>query len=195
MCTNIRPVRGPQGSLKCQIFRNWPATLGVTTVGTLVTLVDPAFKKRVQVSAGSASVCAVFCELEWAATAEVLSARESVWEKLVRKKKWKRLASEQEEADGGNETDAEVIGVCHRPGRAVPDTGCAKTLIGRNAPKRHVEATGKQPRWVSKVRPVRLRILTTAPSYHREQWSWTGTWESRRSALLHMWSQAIPSCC
>ena len=54
-------------------------------------------------------------------------------------------------------TDADVIGVCHRPGSAVPDTGCAKTLIGRSALKRHVEASGKEPRWVSNVRPVRFR--------------------------------------
>ena len=29
--------------------------------------------------------------------------------------------------------DAEVLGVCHRPGCAVPDTRCPKTLFGRRA--------------------------------------------------------------
>ena len=46
---------------------------------------------------------------------------------------------------------------CHRPGCAVPDTGCVKTLIGRSALRPHVEASGKELRWISEVRPVRFR--------------------------------------
>ena len=45
--------------------------------------------------------------------------------------------TEQKEAD--DETDAEALGVCHRPGCAVPDTGCAKTRSGRSA---HPALTG-----------------------------------------------------
>ena len=65
------------------------------------------------------------------AIADVLSAHESHLEKLVREKRWKRLALEQIEADEGNQSDAEVLGVCHRLGRTAPDTGCAKTLLDR----------------------------------------------------------------
>ena len=42
---------------------------------------------------------------------------------------------------------------------AVPDTGCAKTLTGQSALKRHVEVSGKEPRWLSNVRPVRFSGL------------------------------------
>ena len=51
-----------------------------------------------------------------------------------------RLTLEQNEAD--DQSDAEVLGVCHRPGCAVPDTGCAKTLIGQSALKSRVEVSG-----------------------------------------------------
>ena len=64
----------------------------------------------------------------------------------MREERWKRLALEQNEADEGDQSDAEVLGVCHRPGCAVPDTGCAKTLIGQSALKRHVEVSGTASR-------------------------------------------------
>ena len=60
----------------------------------------------------------------------------------MKEERWKRLTLEQNEADEGDQSDAEVLGVCHRPGCAVPDTGCAKTLIGQSALKRHVDVSG-----------------------------------------------------
>ena len=75
----------------------------------------------------------------------------------TKEERWKRLALEQIEADESNQSDADVHGVCHRPGCAVPDTGCAKTLIGQSALKRHVEVGGREPRWLSDVRPVKFR--------------------------------------
>ena len=75
----------------------------------------------------------------------------------TKEERWKRLALEQTEADESDQSDAEVHGVCHRPGCAVPDTGCAKTLIGQSALKRHVEVSGREPRWLSDVRQVKFR--------------------------------------
>ena len=60
----------------------------------------------------------------------------------MKREHWKRLALEQNEADESDQSDAEVLGVCHRPGCAVLDTACAKTLIGQSALKRHVEVQG-----------------------------------------------------
>ena len=104
-------------------------------------------KKRAQASGGGAGVRAVSCDLELTAIADVLLAHESHLENLVRADRWKRLALEQNEADEGNQTDAEVLGGCHRPGCAVPDTVRAKRLIGQSALKRHVEVSGKGPLW------------------------------------------------
>ena len=75
----------------------------------------------------------------------------------MRKERWKRISLEQKEAEEGNQSDAEVLGVCHRPGCAVPDTECAKTLIGESALRRHVVVSRKEPRWLSDVRPVKFR--------------------------------------
>ena len=46
---------------------------------------------------------------------------------------------EQKVADEDDHSYAEILGVCHRAGCAVPDTGSAKTLMVQSAPKRHVE--------------------------------------------------------
>ena len=75
----------------------------------------------------------------------------------MREERWKRLSLEQNEADEGDQSDAKVPGVCHRSGCAVPDTDCAKTLIGQSAPKGHVKVSGREPRWHSNVRPVKFR--------------------------------------
>ena len=75
----------------------------------------------------------------------------------MREERWKRISLEHKEAGEGNRSDAEVLGVCHRPGCAVPDTGFAKTLIGQSALRRLAEVSGKEPRWLSDVRPVKFR--------------------------------------
>ena len=75
----------------------------------------------------------------------------------MKEEQWKRLTLEQNEADEGDKSDAEVLGVCHRPGCAVPNMGCAKTLNCQSALKRHVEVSGREPLWLSHVRPVKFR--------------------------------------
>ena len=65
------------------------------------------------------------------------------WEKPMREVRWKHFRK--------------ALGVCHRPGCAVPDTGCAETLIGQGALERHVEVCGREPRWLSNVCPVTFR--------------------------------------
>ena len=94
---------------------------------------------------------AISCDLEPTAT-DVLSAHEPHLEKLVREERWKRLSLKQKEAAEGHHSDAEVLGVCHRP-------GCAKTLIGQRALERRVEVSEKEPRRLSNVRPVKFRRL------------------------------------
>ena len=101
------------------------------------------------------------------------SAQESHLEKLMRRQRWKRHTLEQDEADKGNQSDAEVLGVGHRPGCAVPDTCCAKTLVGQSALKRHVEVSGKEPRLLSNVRPVKCRGLDDS-TQHSQGGSGTG---------------------
>ena len=60
--------------------------------------------------------------------------------------------------------DAEALGVCHRPGCAVPETGYAKALIGCRALARHVAVTGTDLR-NDQVHPsnsdVTLNLATT----------------------------------
>ena len=134
-------------------MRGWLVALGVTIVEVCRTrcyncrevgqLSRNCPKKRAQASGGDAGVRAVSCDLELTAIADVLLAHESHLENLVREDRWERLALEQNEADEGNQTDAEVLGACHRPGCAVPDTVCGKRLIGQSALKRHVEVSGK----------------------------------------------------
>ena len=113
--------------------------------------------KRVHAPGNDAGVRAVSCDLELLAITDILSAHESHLEKLMKEERWKRLTLEQTEADAGGQSDAEVFGVCHRPGCAVADTDCAKTVIGQSALKRHVEVRGREPRWLSHVRPVKFR--------------------------------------
>ena len=60
------------------------------------------------------------------------------------------------ETDEGDHSDAEGLGVCHRPGCEVPDTGCALTPTGQSALKRHVEVSGKKPSRPSNVRPMKF---------------------------------------
>ena len=57
---------------------------------------------------------------------DILSAHEETHlEKLVRKERWRRLSRECQDSEEGDQ-NAEVLGVCHRPGCAVPETQCAK---------------------------------------------------------------------
>ena len=93
-----------------------------------------------QTPGNDAGVRAVSCDMELPAIADVFSAHESRLEKLMKEEGWRRLPLEQNEADEGDQSDAEILGVCHR-------SGCAKTLNGRSAPKRHVEVSGREPRW------------------------------------------------
>ena len=74
----------------------------------------------------------------------------------------------RERGGRGNQSDAEVLAVCHRPGCAVPDAGCARTLIGQSALRRHVEASGKEPRWLSDVRPVKFRGFDDSTQHSQE---------------------------
>ena len=55
-------------------------------------------------------------DLEPPAIGDALSTHESLLEKLVREERCKRLSLEQKEADKGDLSDSEVLGVCHRPG-------------------------------------------------------------------------------
>ena len=66
------------------------------------------------------------------------------------------------------QSDAEVLGVCHRPGCAVSDTGCAKTLIDKSALKCHVEDSGREPRWLTNVRPVKFTRLDDSAQHSQE---------------------------
>ena len=150
--TNTQTVRQLPRTFQNQILRGWLVALGVIIVGKLAILGRNCPKKRARAFGGDAGVRAVSCDLELTAIAHVLSAHESHLEKLVREERWKRLTLEQNEADKSNQSDAEVLRVCHRPSCAVPDTVCGKTLIGQSAVKRYVKVNGNEPRWLSHVR-------------------------------------------
>ena len=47
-----------------------------------------------------------------------------------------------------------------------------------------MEVSGKDPRGLSNVRPVRFRGFDD--STRREQWNWTGIWERRSFAVAHV---------
>ena len=68
-------------------------------------------KKRAQASGGDSGVRTVACDLQPTATVDVLTAHESLWEKLVREERWKRFLLEQKAADEGDHSDAEFLGV------------------------------------------------------------------------------------
>ena len=74
----------------------------------------------------------------------------------MREERWQRFTLEQNEADEGDQSDAEALGVRHRPGCAIPDTGCAQTLICHSAQKRHVRkrATSAFQRAPSEVQGI-----------------------------------------
>ena len=55
--------------------------------------------------------------------------------------------------------NTEVFAEGHGPGCAVPDTKCAKTLIGRSALARHVAVTGVRLRWLSDIAPVKFKVF------------------------------------
>ena len=86
----------------------------------------------------------------------------------MKKERWKRITLEENEADKGEQSDAEVLGVCHRPGCAVPDTGYAKTLVDQSALKCHVEVSGREPRWFSNVRPVKFTRFDDSAQHSQE---------------------------
>ena len=77
------------------------------------------------------------------------------WRRLC-EERWRRLSLEQKGTDEGDHSDAEGLGVCHRPCCEVPDTGCALTPTGQSAKKRHVEVSGKEPSRPSNVRPMKF---------------------------------------
>ena len=125
-------------------------------------------KRRVETPGTDAGVRAVSCELDMMATADVLSARVIFGETCEGGAMETHFVG-RERGGRGNQSDAEVLGVCHRPGCAVPDAGCARTLIGQSALRRHVEASGKEPRWLSDVRPVKFRGFDDSTQHSQGQ--------------------------
>ena len=83
---------------------------------------------------------------------DILSAPEETHlEKLVWKERSPRLSRDC--PDSEEEEDPRCRGarcVCHRPGCAVSDAGCAKTLTGRPALDRHAAVTGVRPPLVAR---------------------------------------------
>ena len=114
------------------------------------------------------------------ATADVPSTHEYHGEKLVRGPLETSLVG----TDEGDNLDAAVLGVCHRPGCSVPDTGCAKTLTGHCALKRHVEVSCKEPRWLPNVRQVKFRGFITQHSQ--------GTVELEWDEAIHFVAHVVP---
>ena len=82
---------------------------------------------------------------------------ESVLEKLIREERWKRLEAEMKEPLEQENESAEALGVTHQPGCAVPDTGCAKSLIGLETLNRHEQAMGRKVSWVKDAKRQRFR--------------------------------------
>ena len=68
-----------------------------------------------------------------------------------------------EKALAGEDELQDALGVCHRPGCAVNDTACAKTLIGRRALARHAALAGARPRWSHPARFKGVGVSTHTP--------------------------------
>ena len=75
------------------------------------------------------------------------------------KTRWRRLTQACQDSEMEEDPDAEVLGVCRCPGCAVPDAGCAKTLIDRLALDRHAAVAGIALRWLPGVSPVQFKGL------------------------------------
>ena len=94
--------------------------------------------------------------LELPVIADILSAHESHLENL-KEERWKRLTLKQSEPDEGDQSDAEVLGVCHRPGCAVPDMGCAKNTDWSECSEAPCGSQVKGTALASHVRCVKCR--------------------------------------
>ena len=77
----------------------------------------------------------------------------------MKEERWQRTTLEENEAHESEQSDAKVLGVCHRPSWAVSVTGCAKTLIDQSALKCHVKVSGREPRSLSNVRPNEIHEI------------------------------------